>query len=146
MEIRPVRCRADKLHEGKTAHKVRPAGRQMERQRGAPILPDQIGRGNFQLVDQGIEIADMVKKPVSDVGLARPPEADQVGGDAMRHGCNERQDVAPDVRRGGIAVQEQRNRRARFSHFAIGHRRSQQGMMANGNLRMLAHDNSLNTV
>ena len=89
----------------------------------------------------------MVEKPVGNIGLAGPAEADQVRGDAMGDRCNERQDVAPDIGRGGVAVQEQGGRCVRRSRLPIGHRRSQQGLVANADIGVLDHDDSsLNTV
>jgi len=60
VEVGPIPHRADELHEGQPTHELRTARREMERERRAPILGDQIRRADAELVDQRIEIVRMV--------------------------------------------------------------------------------------
>jgi hypothetical protein len=53
----------------------------------------------------------MIFDPVGAVGFARLAEADEVRRNAMGDRRDERDNVSPYVGRGGIAVQEERDRR-----------------------------------
>src|SRR5690242_1615049 len=64
----------------------------------------------------------------------------------MRDRRHQRQDVAPDVRRGRIAVEKQRDGRAFRAGLAIGHAASEDGRFANLDVDRLGHVGSLNTV
>ena len=78
----------------------------MEREPCSPILRHEVGRFDPRLGDEGVKIADVVLEAIGDVRLARLAEADQVRREAMREVGDERNDVAPDVGRGRIAMQE----------------------------------------
>ena len=51
---------------------------EMEGQRGAPILRDEIGRLCAEAVDEGVEIAHVVGKSVIDVGMPGLSKAHEV--------------------------------------------------------------------
>ena len=78
----------------------------MESKRRTPILHDQVGAIDAQPIDQGIKIAHVIEETVGDVRLAGLAEADEIGGNAVRDRGNQRQDIAPEIGRGGVAVQE----------------------------------------
>ena len=69
----------------------------------------------------------MIFEPVRDVGLSRLAETDQVRRDAVRDFGDCRENIAPDVGRGGVAMEEERDRRIRAPHFPIGHFRVEHG-------------------
>ena len=54
----------------------------------------------------------MIREAVGDIRLAGAAEADQIGRDAARDRRNMRDDVAPDIRGGRVAMQEQDDRAA----------------------------------
>lgn len=146
VKILPARHRSDELHEGEAAHEGRTARGEMKCERSAPILGNEISRGQAELFNQRIKVAGVINEAVGDVGLAGLAEADEVGRDAMRDRRHQRQDVAPDVRGGGIAVQEQRDRLIAPSCRAVSHRAPKHGRGAHFHVDWLAHVGSLNTV
>ena len=76
-----------------------------------PVLGDEIGRADSRGSDERVEIARVILEAIADVRLARLTEADEVRRDTMGDGVNERDNVSPDVGRGGVAVQKERDRR-----------------------------------
>src|SRR5205814_909938 len=98
-----------------------------------------------------IEISDVVGKAIGDPRLSGLSEADQVGRDAMRHGRDVRNDVAPDVRRGRVAMQKQCDGGICTPGLAISHEGIERGPVRQDNVGMFAHWDSpcrlsLNTV
>jgi hypothetical protein len=146
VKIIPARRRPDEFHEGKSAHEIRPPRGEMEGERRSPVLSHQVSGIDAEAFDEGIEIARLIGKAVGDVGLAGLTEANQVRRDATRDRRDQRHDVAPNVGRGRIAVQEQRDGRAARSGFAPGHGASQHVVMTKGDIGGIGHDGSLNTV
>jgi hypothetical protein len=51
-------------------------------------LRDDERRRNSGLIQEGIEVPDMIGKPILDVWLSRLSEPDQIWCDAMGHRCN----------------------------------------------------------
>src|SRR6185436_10160361 len=129
VEVIPRRHRPDKFHEGEPADEVRPARREMEGQRRSPILRHEIGRPDTGSADEGVEITHLILKAIVNVGLAGLAVADQIRGDASRHRRDERDDVAPDVGRCGVAVEQEGDWRPWPPHLAIGHRRIEYGSL-----------------
>jgi len=76
-----------------------------------PVLGDEIGRADSRGSDERVEIARVILEAIADVRLARLTEADEVGRDATGHWRDEGDDLPPDIGRGGIAVQKERDRR-----------------------------------
>ena len=64
----------------------------------SPVLRHEIGRADPHFRKEGVEIAHVVLEAIGDVRLARLTEADEVRGDAMGYGGDERENLAPDVR------------------------------------------------
>src|SRR6185437_12663366 len=146
VKILKARGGAHEFHESKAAHEIRPARGKVIGQRRAPVLRNEIRGVDAEPMDKGIEIVDVIEEAVSDVGLAGLAKPDQIRRDAMRDRRHKRHDMAPDVGRSRIAMQEQRHRRVWVCDLAIGHGAAQNGLMANQNVGLLDHDGSLNTV
>ena len=122
MEAFPIGEGPDELHEGEAEHALRPAGGVVEGESRAPVLGEDDEAIEPERRDEGVEIVDLVGEAIGDVGLAGLTVADQVGRDAARHRRDPRDDVAPDMRGSGVAVQQQHGRPL-HAGFEIGHGR-----------------------
>jgi hypothetical protein len=60
-----------------------------------------------QRLDEAVDIPDMVNESILEVGLVGLSHADEIDRDAPRVGLEVRHDVAPEIRRRGVPVQEQ---------------------------------------
>jgi hypothetical protein len=96
----------DELHEREAAHRIRPARGDVERQGGAPVLRDEDEIVEMQGIEKRLEVADVIDEAILDIRLAGLAIADQIRRHAAGDGGDVRDDVAPDERRRGIAVQE----------------------------------------
>jgi hypothetical protein len=92
---------------------------------GPPILRDEISLIDTRRGDEPIEIAHVVLEAVRDLGLAGLTETDEVRRNAVRRRRHLRDDVAPDVGGGRVAVQEEGNGRVGAAHLPIGHLRAE---------------------
>src|SRR5262245_64393739 len=100
MKLLPGRRRLDEFHERESRDRLGPTRGEVECERGSPVLRNEHDLVEIESRDEGVEIADMVDKPVFDLRLSGPAEADQIRGDAPRARCNMRGDVAPELGRG----------------------------------------------
>ncbi len=106
-----------RLEEGLQQHDpgdpVRIPGRPVEGQGAAPVVADEDDPVEAQRLEPGVQVAGLVVEAVVDVRLAGGPHADQVGREHPGPAGEVRDDVAPEVGRGGVAVQEHHGRAAR---------------------------------
>jgi hypothetical protein len=59
----------------------------MKGKRGAPVLGDENDLVEIERVDEGMEVADVIDKPVLDIRLAGLAIADQIRRDARAVGA-----------------------------------------------------------
>src|SRR5258708_215875 len=90
----------------------------------APVRDDEGDPlGHIQGLEQGVEVAAVLDEAIRAGATVRQlvgvAHADQVGGDAAASWLQVRQHVAPEVRRGGIAVQQ--NDGVSLSHLHVRH-------------------------
>ncbi len=103
----PALRRHDRLHERDSLQGLAVAVGPVEAESRAPVMDDEGDPlAHIQGVEQGVEVAAVLYEAIRAgstitqfVGVAH---ADQVGGDAVQV----RQHVAPEIRRGGITMQQ----------------------------------------
>src|SRR5690348_12698622 len=82
---------------------------------------------HFKRLKQSIQVAAVLEEPIGTrtavVQLVRIAHADQIGGKAASQPLQMRNDIAPDIGRGGIAMQKDNG--ITLSNFDIGHLMSQ---------------------
>lgn len=110
-EIGPGREGANELHEDQAAHQGFVASRPIEAQSRSPVVQDQHDLAQAQRADKPFQVSCVIRHAVGNVGLVRLAEADQVRGDAAGGRCDVGNDVAPQVGRRRVAVQEQHHGR-----------------------------------
>ena len=81
-------------------------GAPMESERGAPVVEDQRDVRQRQRIEPGVEVARVIDESIVDCGLTRLAHADQVGSETAPFSLEARDDVAPEIGRRRIAVQE----------------------------------------
>ena len=100
-------------HDGHGDRAFLPGEQRRESRRAAPVVTDEEDAVEPELVDQGDEVGRVVVQAVRARGMRmlRQAEADLVGHDHAVTACQQRRnDVAPQVAPGGIAVQQQHGR------------------------------------
>ncbi len=106
-----------RLEEGLQQHDpgdpVRVPGRPVEGQGTAPVVADEDDPVEAQRLEPGVQVAGLVVEAVVDVRLAGGAHADQVRREHPGPAGQVRDDVAPEVGGGGVAVQEHHGRAAR---------------------------------
>src|SRR6267378_2480433 len=120
-KILPGRQWPEELHKSKPTDKLGPAGCQVKCQRGSPVVRYDECRRDSSVSEERIEIPNMISKPILDVWFSRLAEPDEIRRYAMRHRCNQRNDIPPYIRRGRVPVQKKRDRCVRVSPFPVGH-------------------------
>src|SRR5258708_14808859 len=94
-KILPCRQWPEELHKSKPSDKLRPAGCQMKCQRGSPVVRYDECRRDSSVSDEGIEVPNMIGKPLLDVWFSRFAEPDEIRCHAMRCRCNLGNDIPP---------------------------------------------------
>jgi hypothetical protein len=122
-EIKPCGHRRQQLHQGDPAHPGWVASRAVHTESRTPGMTDHDDVAQTERGDERLEVARVIFDPVADVGLVGVPEADQIRSDATDLRSDVRGDVAPQIRRRGIAVQEQSRRSTgqRWSLVQVSH-------------------------
>src|SRR3989442_5860775 len=101
----------DRLHERDALHGLAVAVGPVEAEGRAPVMDDEGDPlAHIQGLEQGVEVAAVLDEAIRAGAAVRQlvgvSHAYQVGGDAAASWLQVRQHVAPEVRRGGIAVQQ----------------------------------------
>src|SRR6516162_4928832 len=101
----------DRLHERTALHGVAMAVAPVEAEGRTPVMDDERDTlAHIQGLEQGIEVAAVLDEAIRAGATVRQlvgvAHADQVGSDAATSWLQVRQHVAPEIRRGGIAVQQ----------------------------------------
>ena len=107
-EVVPARDRGeDGLEKREAANAIGVSARPMEAEAGAPVVDDERQPIQPQGLDEPVDIARVVHEAVFDVWLVGAPEADEVGRDGPAERRQVGQDVAPQVARGRLPVEEE---------------------------------------
>src|ERR1700730_4660872 len=138
-KILPGRQWPEELHKNKPTDKLRPAGCQVKCQRGSPVLRYDECRRDSSASEERIEIPNMVGKAILDVWFSRLAEPDEIRCYAMRHRCNQRNDIPPYIGRGWVPVQKKCDRSVGISRFPIGHGGTQNIHLLQYNIRRNLH-------
>src|SRR5262249_29257453 len=114
----------DRLHVRDTFHRLAVAVGPIEAEGRAPVMDDEgDALVHIEGLEQGVEVAAVLDEAIragAAVGqLVGVAHADQVGGDAAAWWLQVRQHVAPEIRRGGIAVQQHDG--VALSHLHVRH-------------------------
>jgi hypothetical protein len=107
----PALRRQDRLHIRDTLHGLAVAVGPVEAEGRTPVMDDEGDPlVHTQGFEQGVEVAAVLDEAIRAGATVRQlvgvSHANQVGGDAAASWLQVRQHVAPEVRRGGIAVQQ----------------------------------------
>jgi hypothetical protein len=95
------------------------AGGPVKGERAAPVDADQHDAIEAQRIEPRIEIVGVIDEPVRDVGPARAAHADEVRGEAARPLAHMGHHVAPQMRRGRVAVKEHERRGPRTAILVV---------------------------
>jgi hypothetical protein len=93
----------------------------VEGEHAAPVVADQHRRRQVAGGEPGVEVAGVVGVAVGDVGLAGLTHADEIRREGAGLAGDVGDDVAPDVRRRRVAVDE--HHRLAGAGLAVGHER-----------------------
>ncbi len=106
-ELIPRERPDDRLEERNRLHVVGVPHRVVEPEPRAVVVQYERHVAQAQFLDERVEVAGVLEPPVFDPRLVRAPVTDQIGGDAAAERREMRNDVAPDVGRGRITVQQE---------------------------------------
>ena len=121
-KIAPRHRLQNRFHKGKRLDIAAVERRVVKAKPGAPVVQNQRNVGQFKFFDESSHIFEVFDKSVADIRLVRLSHADKIQRDAASMRRQIRDNVAPDITPGRVAVQKQNGIPAPF--FNVVHARS----------------------